>query len=159
MRTALCCLLISAISLTCLADKLILKDGTTREVRLYKVSEDYVSFVADGRLAILPRDKIKDIVIEGEPLSEEELTDVIKKTHEEQQKKVRQEEKKAGIKSGPAKAARTTEKDASDKKGVSVIKKEKSDTEATELRIDPFPEHPTEKKPAPKEEARQGDKK
>lgn len=129
------------------ADTIVFKDGTTKKVRVYRSLPDYVLYIADGRIEVSAREKIKELKIEGELVSEAELAEVFKKLREELRGKVREEEVKSGIQ--PGKEGEVKVIDSKDPgKGVKVIEKDKSKTNATELRIDPFPEHPVnDKKP------------
>ena len=141
------CGLLACLCSSALGDKLNFKDGTTKSVRLIEVKKDVVSYVCDGKIEVVPRDKIKDdgVIREGEPLTEKELAELLKK-------KVKEEEAKNGVK--PTKEGEVKNLiDAKDPgKGVKIIDKDKSKTGATELIIDPFPDTPVPDKKQTKTE-------
>jgi hypothetical protein len=128
------------------ADTITFKDGTTQTVRIYKTAAEYVSYLYKGKIEVVRRDKIKSIQIQGKPLTDKDLAAAIKKAREEAKTKLREEEKKLGVKPlAKAEVKDLTGGQAADK-GVKVIGKGRSKTHATELMIDPFPDHPTETK-------------
>ena len=145
-------------SVTCLADTVFFKDGTQKKVRIYKSAEAYVSYLCDGKIEVVPRDKIKEIKVEGEPLTEKELAEALEKFRDELKKRVKADEQKSGVK--PVKDADVKIIDAKDPgKGVKIIDKDKSKTQATELMVDPFPDQPILDKKSKKPETKTEEKK
>jgi hypothetical protein len=140
--------LVLALASGALADIITLKDGKSKTVRIYKVAKEYLSYLADGQIHVISRDKLKGYKItEKKPIGAKELAAAIKKTRVELKKKVREEAKKNGGKTTPDSVV----KGVDGAKGVKVIDKSKSKTKATELKIDPFPDIPVKgEKPKPK---------
>ena len=144
-RVLILCGLVLGLVSACLADTLVFKDGTKETVRIYKMTREYISYLADGRLHVIPREKIKDIDITDEPLTPEELAEALEQAREAAKEKLREEERRSKIK--PAEGGvQSVTGDTKPKKGVKVISKEDSETGEVELQIDPFPDHPVEDK-------------
>ena len=121
--------------------------------RIYKTAKDYVSYLCKGKIEVAPRSKIKPdgIKIEGKPLTDKDLAEAIKTFREELKKKLKEEETKNGVKNGAKTGVETVGDGKTPTKGVKVIDKGKSKTKATELKIDPFPDHPTQPKTSSKD--------
>jgi hypothetical protein len=120
---------------------IILKDGTKKEVRIYKKTERYVSYLEDGTIKVLPLEKVKELKLGDKPLTKEELAKAIKAHREKLKKTVEAKKKKEGDKK-PAPEVKDLTADKDPGKGVKIIKKNRSKTKATELMIDPFPDEP-----------------
>lgn len=145
MRKVFACSLFFALAAVCSADTLTFKDGTVKKVRIYKMTKEYVSYLFEGKLEVVARDKLKDdtgIKIDGPPATEKDIVEAMKLYREEMKKKVLEEEKKCGIKTTPTTEVKSITESTTPIKGVTVIDKTKSDTKATEIRIDPFPDYP-----------------
>jgi hypothetical protein len=129
------------------ADVILFKDGKKKTVRIYKTSKNYVSYLFAGRIEIVPRDTIKEngIQITGKPLTPKELAAALEAARKEMKQRVREEAKKNGVKPSRRPVKVVTDKSNGDAKGVKVVTKGASKTQATELIVDPFPDHPTEK--------------
>ncbi len=149
---AVCGFLVSLLLSPCFADKIVFKNGTEKNVRIYKTASDYLSYLADGKIEVVARDKIKEIKVEGEPLTEKELAEALQKSREILEQKVADEEKKSGVKPAPQPKVKPVVNAKQPGKGVKIIENTHSDTKTTELMIDPFPAHPVKDKPAPKAE-------
>lgn len=148
-RTLVACALILCMASAGLADKLILEDGTVKDVRIYRLTKKYISYLHDGKLALIARARLKDHKIEGKLLTDKELAEAIKAFREEAKKKVQQEEKKNGIEPAEKPGVKSAMDPEQAEKNVKIIAEKDSDTKAKELRIDPFPDHPVkEEKPA-----------
>lgn len=120
-----------------LADKVIFKDGATAEGKIYKMSEKFLTWVSEGKLQAIPKEKIKKIVVEGEPLTDAELVAVLQKLREDNKKAIAEEEKNS------------TATKLDPKKGLKKITKANSETKEDALEIEPFPEQPAKDAPAP----------
>lgn len=124
------------------ADTITFKDGTEKTVRIYKMTKDYVSYLSEGKIEIVSRDKVKATKVEGEPISDKELAEAIERSRAEMKSKLKDEEAKAGLKPAASPDVKTVTETGDPAKGVKVIDKDKSKTKTTELMIDPFPDHP-----------------
>jgi hypothetical protein len=146
-RTVLAATLVLAPAITASGDTILFKDGTKKTVRVYKTTKAYVSFLCEGRIEVVARDKIKDggIQVTGKPLTTKELAAALAKTREALRQRVRADAKKHGIKPVKRPVKVVTKDSNGAARGVKVVKKDASKTKATELIIDPFPDHPTEK--------------
>lgn len=141
-RTMFGLVILICIPPVCLADTIILKDGTKKEVRIYKTAPAYLSYLYKGRIEVIRRDKVKKLLVTGKALTDKDLAGAIKKWREDARKKIREEEKKNGIAPGKAPAVKSLMDPKKAGKGVRIIMKGRSKTKATELMIDPFPDHP-----------------
>ena len=152
--------LVGVLAATAFADKILFKDGSVKTVRIYKTAKDYVSYLFKGKIEVAPRSKIKPdgIKIEGKPLTDKELAEAVKAFRKELKKKLKEEETKNGVKNGAKTGVQTVGNDKTPTKGVKVIDKGKSKTKATELKIDPFPDHPTQPKTSTKNAGKIGKK-
>ncbi len=151
------CILVVCLVSPCLADKIAFKDGTVKTVRVYKMSKEYVSFLYKGKIEVVPLSKIKDlpkgkkaIKFSNTPLTDKEkkeLAAALKARREELKEKLKEEEKKNGVKSTDTTQVTSVTKDPKNPgKGVKIISEGKSKTKATELMIDPFPDFPVKPK-------------
>ncbi len=147
----------------CLADTVVLKDGTKKEVQIYKLTKDYVSYIHKGHMDVVRRDELKagreGIEISGDLPTDEELAEAIKRARCELKKKVRKEERETGIRPAKKRLLRFVTAPKKRAKGVEVIKKEESKTAATELKIDPFPDYPVKKNNAAEKQSKRVSKK
>lgn len=159
MRKVLACFMCLGLAAACSADTLTFKDGTIKKVRIYKMTKEYVSYLFEGAIEVVSRDKLKDdtgIKIDGPPLTEKDIVEAMKLYREEMKKKVLEEEKKSGIKATPNTEVRSITECTTPVKGLTIIDKTKSDTKATEIRIDPFPDYPVVPGGADKKEPTKG---
>ena len=151
------CILVVCLVSPCLADKIAFKDGTVKTVRIYKKSKEYVSYLYKGKIEVVPLSKIKDlpkgkkaIKYSNTPMTDKEkkeLAAALKARREELKKKLKEEEKNNGVESTKTTQVTSLTKDPKNPgKGVKIISKGKSKTKATELMIDPFPDHPVKPK-------------
>ena len=62
----------------CLADTIILKDGTKKEVRIYKTASAYLSYLYKGKIEVIRRDKVKKLLVTGKALTDKDLAAAIK---------------------------------------------------------------------------------
>ena len=129
----------------CLADTIVFKDGSTKTVRIYKTASGYLSYLYQGKIEVVSRAKVKSIKVEGKPLTEKELAAALKKSREAMKRQLKEEEAKNGVKVIATPKVKSVTDGKTPIKGVQVIDKAKSKTKATELKIDPFPDHPTKK--------------
>ncbi|MFH1732957.1 MAG: hypothetical protein ABIF82_15075 [Planctomycetota bacterium] len=153
VRILAVCGLIACFVLPCSADTIVFQDGTKKTVRIYKTTREYVSFLHEGKIYVVPRSKIKKkgMTFDSKPLTENELAEALKKSRDELKKKLHEEEKTGGVKPGKDGEVKSVTGDNKPKKGVKIIAKEESETKEVELKIDPFPDHPvTDEEPKKK---------
>jgi len=146
LRTGVVCALLLCFVSTSLGDILIFKDGTRKHVRIYKMTKEYISYLSEGKIQVISRGKLKagkaGYKITGKALTDRDLAEAIKKSRAEMKKKLQEAEKKNGIAPTAVPVVKSVMDPTQGGKGVKVISKDKSKTHATELMIDPFPDHP-----------------